>query len=138
MAWNFKRLDESTKCFSCGRCHRATTVTGCGGAVAQVVAHWITEREVRSSIPTGTRALSISSLSYLYQSVVCPLKGPLWWCNTTDFNLPTKMKAYLCSLRRSKLNMHNMRKNIRHGLVYGCISICLKLTCDRVNWSESI
>ena len=62
-------------------------------AVAQVVAHWITEREVRSSIPTGTRALSISSLSYLYQSVVCPLKGPLGRCNTTDFNLPTKMKA---------------------------------------------
>ena len=44
-------------------------------AVAQVVAHWITEREVRSSIPTGTWALSISSLSYLYQSVVVPCGG---------------------------------------------------------------
>ena len=49
----------------------ATEIISQGAVVvAQVVAHRTTNREVLSSIPTGSWAFFFPSLSYLYQSVV--------------------------------------------------------------------
>ena len=81
-----------------------------------VVSQWqstclVTVRSWVQNLP-GTGFFLFSILS-----TVPPLSGPSQGCNTTDF---LKKYAQPCSLGRSKLNTHGLRKNIETTLRQYC------------------
>ena len=82
--------------------------------VPQVVAHQTTDREVSSSIPTGSWAFS---LIFFLQSLNqwCVLNQvPRGGATLLIFQLSKKkMEAQLCSLRQSKLNMYVLNETIK-------------------------